>query len=166
MNTIIIDGYNVINKMHNLRAENNKGVENARDSLARFLNEWRRRRNYTGKICVVFDGRSNGHCHARAVCQGISFVYSGDCSDADDYIVNMLKTSKNPQSLIVVSDDNFISNHCKVYNAEIRPVSFLLNKSNSKAQKGSKHAKKSDKNISPQTALEINHYLRKIWKIT
>ncbi|MBU1863375.1 MAG: hypothetical protein KKH94_06930, partial [Candidatus Omnitrophica bacterium] len=92
--------------------------------------------------------------------------HSGE--DADARIIAMIQSSHAPQATTVISDDTYIRNHCKVYGAQIKPVSSLIARAPQisgacKKTKSSAHLQ--SKKISPAAKNSINQFLKKEWGI-
>ena len=157
MQQLILDGYNVIHQVPELAGQLDGGPERARKALAGFLLAWKGTSKYRGGICVVFDGK-RGRYGAGTVHGGIRCVYTGTEQKADDRIVSMIKKAQVPAKITVISNDNYIANHCRVYGAKIKPVQFLLQGQGSKAKR-----RRSEKEIDPATAKDINDFLKGEW---
>ena len=156
MKKIILDGYNVIHAIPQLERHLDKKLKSAREALATFMVNWRRKRNYKGDICIVFDGKDDGYHTTHDNISGVHCVYTTTKQDADGYIVSMVKEARDPASVTVVSNDNYVANNSRAHGARIKPVDFLLT-----AQRGK--AKSPDKVIDPKTAHDINAFLKKKW---
>jgi len=100
---IVVDGYNVIYADDNLRAVAIKDMERARrEFLARIADY------VAGKelqVTVVFDGRGGMKDAETIVPRKLQAVYSARHQSADELIVSMVATARNPQSYIVVTSD-------------------------------------------------------------
>lgn len=166
MNTqlLLIDGYNVIHKIDALKAELQRNLEKSRKKLALYLNDWKRQCGFKGVIAVVFDGQSATYLDSVESYHGIKFYYSYKDSDADNHIIAMLKSHSRPGSITVISDDNYIRNHCKVYGARFKPVSYLTLPKSKKPERKADHT--SHKKIPHKDIVDINDYVRKKWGIT
>lgn len=101
---IIIDGYNLIRRIPELRALDKEDLEAGRDGLVQELSAYRAGRGY--RITVVFDGTGSMHLgegsEKRA---GITIRYSARGQSADSVIKRMCHES---QADIVVSGDREI----------------------------------------------------------
>lgn len=165
MNTqlLLIDGYNVIHKIDALKAELQRNLENSRKKLALYLNDWKHQCGFKGAISVVFDGQSANYLDSVESYHGIKFYYSYKDSDADNHIIAMLKSHNCPSSITVITDDNYIKNHCKVYGARSKPVSYLTVPKIKKPAPKDNHT--SYKQIPHKDIVDINDYVRKKWGI-
>ena len=155
MSQLILDGYNVIHKIPHLAAHLNSSLENARKALANFMTTWRQTRGYNGAICIVFDGRDGIISSSENLC-GIKCVYTKTKHAADDRIISMVRNSKNPASLTVVSSDNYVTNNCRAHGAKTQPAQFLLETPGSNTQQA-------DEKLSPAAEKDINEFLKKEW---
>ena len=154
MNQLILDGYNVIYKIPQLRQHLEKSLENARIALASFVLTWGRTHNHKGKITIVFDGRDSICSNAGNNLCGVNCVYTKTKQEADDRIISMVRNSPHSKEIIVISDDNYVTNNCKVHGAQVKSAGFL---SQSKAPEGALD----DKSIDRKTESEINEWLKK-----
>ncbi len=90
----LIDGYNVL-------ISNGMGHdESARDRLRQKIESHFRGKRVT--VTVVYDSRGSTAVQRRKVAPRVNEVYVGD---ADRYIVNLVRKSAHPRSIILVTDD-------------------------------------------------------------
>ena len=154
MSQLILDGYNVIHKIPQLSQHLDKSLADARMALASFVLTWGRTHSHQGKITIVFDGRDTVCSNAGNNLCGVRCIYAKTKQEADGRIIAMIRNSPNSKEIIVISDDNYVTNNCKVHGAQVRSVDFLLH---SKAQ----DATQEDKKIDSKTEHEINEWLKK-----
>jgi len=157
MKLLLLDGYNIIHKVPEIAAQLNSSLEKARQCLANFIMTWKKQHAYNGKICIVFDGMSNGASNSASLC-GIKCLYTSTKQEADDRIISMVRNAAEAKAITVISDDNYIANNCRAHGALIRSVQFLLQAPKSKTSQP-------DKNIDPATKKDINDFLKKEWGI-
>lgn len=155
MQQLILDGYNIIHKIPQLAAHIKTGLEGARKALANFMLTWKQTHGYNGAIYIVFDGREGIISNNENIC-GIKCVYTKTKNEADDRIISMVRNSKNPASLTVVSSDNYVTNNCKAHGAKALPAQFLLETLKSRTQQA-------DEKLSPAAEKDINEFLKKKW---
>ena len=153
MSQLILDGYNVIHKIPQLRDYLDRNLEDARKALANFMITWARTHNYKGKISIIFDGRDQVYSNRSGNLCGISCIYSKD-KEADERIISIVRNSQNPAEITVISDDNYVMNNCKAYGATVRLSQYLLRVKASAACQP-------EKVIDDKTANEITDMLRK-----
>ena len=155
MKQLIIDGYNVIHKIPLLATHLNARLEESRKALANFLSTWRRTHAYSGKICIVFDGKDGIVNNNLSLC-GIKCIYTKTKQEADDRIIAMVKSSRGSKTTTVISNDNYVQNNCKVHGATVKSAEFLLQPPKSRKLQA-------EKNIDPATEKDINEYMKKEW---
>ena len=158
MKTLILDGYNVIHKIPELKDLLMTDLESARDGLANYLVAWKRRNIFSGQMYIVFDGKSDlkslpGTNHGE-----IKFVFTPTSQTADDRIISMVKNEKNANSITVVSDDNYVVKECAFQGAKIKSVQAFTCGPEPKKGGGQKVIDKSAEK-------DINDYLKKEWGI-
>jgi predicted RNA-binding protein with PIN domain len=98
---IVIDGYNLIRRVPELRALDMEDLESGRDSLVQELSAYRARKRH--KITVVFDGAEALHlggCSEKMA--GITVRFSARGQSADQVIQNMCR--EGGADLIVTGD--------------------------------------------------------------
>jgi len=102
---LIIDGYNVINKIPYLVNAQNLSMESARDKLFKIFQEYCDFSLVEGLI--VYDGNQS----ARTVEDGNPAVIFAKCNEcADTIIESLIYNMENKQDARVVTDDRVISN--------------------------------------------------------
>lgn len=168
MERLILDGYNVIHKIPSLKRMLDLSLEKARNRLGDFLLEWKRTTGFRGKVTVVFDGKGHWLLDGASSYHGIEFLFSTERSDADRYIITLLNEFAGRDKVTVITEDNFIRNHCRVYQARCHDAAwlsmFVLPGAGKRSRKPA--GKKSiGKDIPPKDMLDINRYLKDIWGI-
>ena len=106
---LLIDGYNVIHDWPEVRGAMKRDINVACRKLAdrvRILHDFEGIR-----VTIVFDGRGEGVEIERPGKElTFSLVYAPTGSSADEIIVQLVRTSKDPGKLTVVSRDGLIRN--------------------------------------------------------
>ncbi len=106
---ILIDGYNVIHDWPELRDALKRDINVACQNLAdrvRILHDFEGIR-----VTIVFDGRGGGVEIERPGKElTFSLVYAPTGSSADEIIVQLAQSSRDPEKLTVVSRDSVIRN--------------------------------------------------------
>jgi predicted RNA-binding protein with PIN domain len=157
----IIDGYNLIKQspltsrlIPPYSAKGGVNLEGARSSLIRFLAVCRPQGK--NKVTVVFDGKPGN-----TSCAGIGPVeiIFTQGESADDKIKRMVESSKNPKSVIVVTNDREIQYFARAHQAQVKTVEEFLAKFNTPRQSGACD----EKAIGPIEAAQINEEMKKIW---
>jgi len=147
----IIDGWNLINKL--------KELKNA-PSPSQALLSYIKKNNLTGsknnKVTVVFDGRPNFVRYNKDT--DFNIMFSGERS-ADDVIKREVSRYKNKKQIVVVSDDWDIINYAKSEGAGFLKVKDFLEKRRKKSVSYSEKVKE----IELSLQREITQELKKIW---
>ena len=157
---ILIDGYNVINRIPELKPSLNEGLENARGRLALQISRWSH--DHPAFECViVFDGDRQSAGDRQQRLAGIRCIFSRASHGADDEIIRFVKNYGGRTSdITVVSDDNNVGNNCRAHGASVQPSSYIMSgkphHSGDRAKIGA-----SVKVIDKRTADEIDRELRK-----
>ena len=122
MGTYIIDGYNAIHAIPEIEDLLGESLEAARIGLVRLLVVFRDSRKDVDRIFVVFDGRSDGPDEEVAVAEGITAIFTRSSKEADRKILDIINDSNQPESITVVSNDNFIHNNSRSLGARMKNV--------------------------------------------
>ena len=123
---LLIDGYNVINRIPGLEVGLEGGLENARNRLALQISTWSYK-HPAFKCIIVFDGDLQ-YSGDRDVClAGIRCIFSRASHGGDDEIIRYVKDYKGRTSdITVVSDDNNVGNNCRAHGASVQPSSYIM----------------------------------------
>jgi predicted RNA-binding protein with PIN domain len=161
---IILDGYNVIHKIPYLARFLPKGLRDAREALVRFMAEWKRSRG--GEVVIVFDRKSSvpvgAPSHVGEKAMGISCVFTAPGIEADDKIISLLKSERDPAQVTVVSADNKVINNAKALGVNVISPSFL---EKAPAKRGKSSATAGVKSLSPDKENDITRwYLEQLVK--
>jgi len=114
---IIIDGYNLIRRIPELRALDSQDLESGRDSLVQELSSYRSGKGH--RVTVVFDGAESVHLGGGSgKVRGITVRYSPQGRSADSVIMEMCREG---QADVVVTADREIVDAAK--RASVTPVS-------------------------------------------
>ena len=143
----IIDGFNLIHRLKQLKTSNTPHRD-----LIRYIRTNKLTGSRNNKVVVVFDGKTNSDAIQEK--GGFELVFSGEVS-ADEIIKQRVRKIKNKSETIVVSDDRQIRDAIKREGAKsLRIADFTKTK---------KKSEESEKDISYTTQYEITEELRKIW---
>jgi predicted RNA-binding protein with PIN domain len=107
----LVDGYNVIHREPALKALLESDGEAARERLISMLAGFRAGRRV--RVTVVFDGRGGTGLDARTRAAGVQAVYAHYPETADARIVKLVRSSRHPRSLTVVSSDRGLVTQCR-----------------------------------------------------
>ena len=124
---ILVDGYNVINRVPELTLSLNEGLESARRRLALQVSRWRHA--HPGVEClVVFDGDPRYAGTAREqLLAGVRCLFSKASHGGDDEIIRFVRNYRGEATdIVVVSDDNNVRNNSRAHGASVEPASFIM----------------------------------------
>lgn len=120
--SIIIDGYNLIHRVKELREFLKIDIQHARIELINRLTGLISRKNIS--IRLVFDGDRVGQPSHQSI-NKIHVIYSIKPQIADTVIKQFVDKSKNPKNLLVVSSDSSVYQYAKSAKAQaIRSEEF------------------------------------------
>jgi predicted RNA-binding protein with PIN domain len=157
---LLVDGYNVINRVPELKPSLDVGLENARGRLALQISTWSQ--THPGVECIlVFDGdkRFAGGRDQRLA--GVRCIFSPASHGGDDEIIRFVRSYKGRTSdITVVSDDNNVGNNCRAHGASVQPSSYIMT-GKSRQAPGRRKAVADSKDLSKKAASEIDKELRK-----
>ena len=157
---LLIDGYNVIHKLPELKPGLAAGLEYARQKLALMISAWSRSHPST-ECVIIFDGsiRFAGARDQRLA--GIRCIFSQAAHGADDEIIRFVRDARSKNhEITVISDDNKVGNNCRAHGATVQPVSYLRTSRTGHSKAGAKNTLGS-KGIDRKAASEIDEELKK-----
>ena len=151
----ILDGYNIIKRSDFLSA---KVLKDARRDLVRFIGEKKPCGSSNNKVTVVFDGNNdfNPPCLDNKITE---VIFTSD-TNADERIKKIVKESRNPRRIVVVSDDKEIQFAIRSYGAHVTSVSEFIQKGNPSVKIPQNPPKIE---LSYQQIAKINQELKQIW---
>ncbi|MFH0839864.1 MAG: NYN domain-containing protein [Candidatus Omnitrophota bacterium] len=157
IDTLIVDGYNIIHALPELESELAKSLMSSRRALTEALKRYQAGERSIKRIYVVYDSKEGtGDIEDLGL---VKNLYAPKGSSADSEIVRILKGAKSLKKTAVFSKDNFVINHARSMGADVLPVDKFLRKTRS-----SKNTAKC-RVLSEESKEEINRELRKIWNI-
>lgn len=115
---IIIDGYNVL---YWLKEKLQKELN--RDSLISLLGKLHRK-----KLIVVFDSKQSNLFlfSVKKSSSGVKIIFTEPDKSADEKIEELVRKSKNPQNITVVSNDRGLHRRVRSYHAKVCFVEDFL----------------------------------------
>ena len=122
---ILVDGYSVIHAWPELRAKHRRRLASARDELIRLLTRFS---DESGKaVAIVFDGGKSSSPTAAISesVRGVEVLYSKRGQTADDIIERCVAMSKNPEAILVVTDDGAERRLCEGFGAPVASAAEL-----------------------------------------
>ena len=160
MKIIILDGYNVIHKIPEIELNLEKSLLAARVALAAYMSNWRN--NHPGvKVYIVFDGRKDAEQGSSLIkIGGIDCIFTHTKREADDHIIDMVRNTKKPSEITVVSDDNKVRNNCRAHGVDVKYSIFLQKSKRKHNNKVSQGRETAVKNISTEKKEELTDYYK------
>ncbi|MEI6808378.1 MAG: NYN domain-containing protein [bacterium] len=164
MKALIVDGYNVINRVPEFQSRLEKSLEAAREHLIRYCGRWRDTRGDFGELHVVFDGDSEVIGSYNRTVSGVQITYTRTKEDADDRIRQMLDDSPRNRQCVVVTDDNELAAGVRSRGGGL--MSAMEFAGVLRAKNHSPRGGKADDfkaSLSPEDEKRINADLKKAW---
>jgi predicted RNA-binding protein with PIN domain len=157
---LLVDGYNVIHRVPELRPSLEGGLENARMRLALQVSTWGR--THAAYECViVFDGDAQFAGGRDQRLAGVRCLFSVKSHGGDDEIIRFARKYQGRASdITVVSDDNKVGNNCRALGAAVQPSLFIMSVK-PRPRAGRAKASPDGKAIDSKTAAAINEELKK-----
>lgn len=134
----LFDGYNVINKIPELKLFFPKELQRAREALIDYIASHRDRLGLGYEIKIAFDARkvSNEFLRQQTV-KGISLRFAESGQDADELIISEVRQKHQDHNITVITDDNRVGNNIRVYNAAwLKVIQYVALVNKSKKQSG------------------------------
>jgi len=153
----IVDGYNLINKIAEIK---NLSLSDKRSYLVFLLEDFRRTTSLNNKISVVFDGREDV-ISSEVLSRRIEVMFSKGES-ADLLIKKLVKNSPNPRNILVITEDKAIINYVRSRGANSEKSSEFLKNLKKKLKK--KRELEDNFKIDTFKAYQITEELRRIWE--
>lgn len=157
---LLVDGYNVVNRVPELRTSLDGGLQNARNRLALQVSTWSREHPGVEPV-IVFDGRFQLSGGREQRIAGIRCIFSLTAHGGDDELIRFVREAKGRASdITVVSDDNNVGNNCRALGAAVRSAGFLMLRKARPPRSGGK-APADRKGLDAKAAAEIDAELKK-----
>ncbi|MFA5779553.1 MAG: NYN domain-containing protein [Elusimicrobiota bacterium] len=123
MKILVVDGYNVINKIGDLSEIADRNLKDARDAVTKLSNEYKKRDGGISEVYVVFDGQNQ--YRDLDIPRRKEHIFS-DTGEGDRKIIETIRRASVKGTVIVVSDDNQIRNNARAYSATLmRPIDLI-----------------------------------------
>ncbi|RKY34479.1 MAG: hypothetical protein DRP80_03610 [Candidatus Omnitrophota bacterium] len=154
----IVDGYNLINKIAEIK---NLSLQDKRSYLIFLLEDFGRIMSLNNKISVVFDGREDV-ISSEVLSKRIEVIFSKGES-ADLLIKKLVKNSPHPRNILVITEDRAIISCVRSWGANSKKSSEFLKNLKRKLKKKEKKIEDNFK-IDAFKAYQITEELRRIWE--
>lgn len=153
----ILDGYNIIKRSDFLATQ---VLKDGRRDLVRFISEKKPCGSSNNKVTVVFDGAEDLDFPRQRDNKGIEVIFTSNNANADERIKKIVKESRNPKRIVVVSDDREIQFTIRSYGAQIMTVAEFIQKGNP-SLKIPQNPPKIE--LTYQEIAKINRELKQVW---
>ena len=155
---IILDAYNVLPHIPNIKRDSGSSLEDSRETLIKFMIKWKRESSCNDEILIVFDG-TDEFIHKIENKYGVSYTFSSLNEEADGYIVSIVRNAKNTEDITVITNDQkHIGHICRSLGAKVLHPRTLLDIPKSRYTED-------DKKLNRATKDKINEELKKEWGI-
>jgi len=159
---LVVDGYNVINHLPDLKPASVDHLENARLRLALRVSAWGRL-HPAAECLIIFDGDRKIACGGGQILAGVRCIFTRQAHGGDEEIIRQVREFRLKKRLvIVVSDDNQVANNCRAHGAIIEPARFLAAPKASRS-KGPAKSGTGGKGIDARTAARINKEMAEVF---
>ena len=125
MKILVIDGYNVINKISYLSEIADRNLQEARQAVTELANKYKRKDGGISEVYVVFDGKDQYRNLDIPAPKEHIFSTTGQ---GDRKIIETVKRASDKGVAIVVSDDNYVRNNARAYSAGLLHCNQLIKK--------------------------------------
>ncbi|MFA4889005.1 MAG: NYN domain-containing protein [Candidatus Omnitrophota bacterium] len=149
----VIDGYNIIH--HPLFEKIAPRKDNSRASLVAFIWQSKLCGSKNNSVRIIFDG----YAERESGSSGIKVVFSED-KQADELINEIVRESRSPKTLVVVSDDLQIRIFAKAHGVAVASAGEFLGRSEKLPAKDSA---KDEEKLNYSQMHKVNQELRKLW---
>lgn len=160
----LFDGYNVINKIPELKLFFPKELQQSREALIDYIAS---RRSCLGPGCeimIAFDARKGSFDLSRQqTVKGINLRFAEIGQDADDLIISEVRNRHQDHNITVVTDDNRIGNNIRVYHASLLSVSQYVSLVNKKKKQHGRIQPQGQHKVDSVDSGDITEELKKFW---
>lgn len=135
--TLIVDGYNAINAIHEVKKVLNRSLLDARSRIIVLAAEYVRSSGYITDFCVIFDGQDRYRYLERIhVPRDARHTFSAT-GEGDEKIIDTIRIYSEKGRVVVASNDNYVRNNARGYGASLIYSEDLAGKNRySEKQKG------------------------------
>ena len=159
---LVVDGYNVINRLPDLKPASVDRLESTRLQLALRVSVWGRLHPET-ECLIIFDGDREVVSGGGQILAGVRCVFSRHAHGGDEEIIRQIREFRSKKRPVtVVSDDNQVANNCRAHGAISEPARFLAAPKASRS-KGPAKSGTGGKGIDARTAARINKEMAEVF---
>jgi predicted RNA-binding protein with PIN domain len=159
---LVVDGYNVIHRLPELKPASAVGLEEARLQLALRVSAWGRL-HPEYECLIVFDGDRQAAGRGGVNPAGVRCVFSQKSHGGDEEIIRQVRALRSgKRAVTVVSDDNHVANDCRAHGAVIAPAHFLA-APKAPVSRGPSRSRAAGKGIDARTAARIDKEMAEVF---
>lgn len=114
--TLVVDGYNAINALPEVKKLLDRSLLAARREILAVSKEYARSSGYITDTKVVFDGQDKYRHLDRIHLRGKGQVFSRT-AQGDDKIIETIKNCAKKGRVVLASNDNYVRNNARAYGA-------------------------------------------------
>jgi len=141
---LVVDGYNAIHALPELRARLDHSLEHARDGLMKIAREWRAR-HAAWEVVIVYDGQTGVMSPESAKGGGgVRAVFTPSRQEADDRIKKMIRQKERGAEMVVLTRDREILGCGRDHGVRGENPEFLVRRSEPKSKKAAAAGPKKD----------------------
>jgi len=121
---LVVDGYNVINRLPDLKPAFGRPVGKYAAAAALRVSVWGRLHPET-ECLIIFDGDREVVSGGGQILAGVRCVFLAPRHGGDEEIIRQIREFRSKKRPVtVVSDDNQVANNCRAHGAIIEPARF------------------------------------------
>lgn len=117
--TLVVDGYNAINAISEIRKLLKDSLLSARSGIIMLASEYARSSGYITDFCVVFDGQDRYRYLERMYVPRDAKHTFSKSGEGDDKILETVRSFSEKGKVVVASNDNYVRNNSRSYGASI-----------------------------------------------
>ncbi|MFH1395594.1 MAG: NYN domain-containing protein [Candidatus Omnitrophota bacterium] len=117
--TMVVDAYNAIYAIPKIRKELNKSLESARKAVIDISKKYAKSSGYITDVRVVFDGDSKYKCAETFEVEDKDVRIFSETGKGDEKIIETVKRYSRFGRVVLVSNDNYVRNNARGYNASV-----------------------------------------------
>ncbi len=119
MTIVVLDGYNVIHAVPELRAQLRHGLEAARRALLAVCQHAIVARKDLARLYVVFDGDSDATPIRQERVGQVIILFSSRGEEADDVILRLIREGEPGQAVVLVTNDAYVFANSRAHGARV-----------------------------------------------
>ncbi len=160
----LFDGYNVINKIPELKLFFPKELQRAREALIDYIASRRSCLGLGCEIRIAFDARKGSHdLPRRQTVKGIRLLFAEPGQEADDLIISEVRQKHLDHTITVITDDNRIGNNIRAYHASLLSVNQYMSQVNKKKKHHGRVQRRAQHKVDSIDGDDITDELKKFW---